>query len=228
MFDDTFVEELVVRRPTVWTVLARVGLVLVGVLFTMFGFLIIPYVFPLCLAIVCVLIYFLFRAQYVEYEYAFTNGDLDIDRIAGKRFRKRLVSIPESQIRVMAPYQAEYEPEVRGYQVSRKLDVSPSPRAAGFLFSRFGCILNARRANISPARGRRIFHRNASPFDRPGEGANGWAERENGRSACFTIIFYPMWAWRCCSARCWASFCLIFLFRDIAPMWWPMKPARAR
>lgn len=134
MFDDTFVEELVVRRPTVWTVLVRVGLVLVGVLFTMFGFLIIPYVFPLCLAIVCVLIYFLFRAQYVEYEYAFTNGDLDVDRIAGKRFRKRLVSIPESQIRVMAPYQAEYEPEVRGYQVSRKLDVSPSPRAAGRWF----------------------------------------------------------------------------------------------
>ncbi len=130
MFDDTFVEELVVRRLTLWNILARVGLVTGGILFTMFGFLIIPYVFPLCLAIVCVLIYFLFRAQYVEFEYAFTNGDLDIDRIAGKRFRKQIVSIPESQIRVMAPYRAEYESEVRGYQVSRKYDVSTSPRAA--------------------------------------------------------------------------------------------------
>lgn len=134
MFDDTFVEELVVRQATPLTILARVGLILFGVLFTMFGFLVIPYVFPLCLAIVCVLIYFLFRAQYVEYEYAFTNGDLDIDRISGKRFRKRIVSIPENQIRVMAPYQAEYEVEVRGYQVSRKHDVSASSRAAGRWF----------------------------------------------------------------------------------------------
>ncbi len=134
MFDDTFVEELVVRRTTPLNILIRVALVLGGVLFTMFGFLLIPYVFPLCLAIVCVLIYFLFRMQYVEYEYAFTNGDLDIDRIAGKRFRKRLASIPESQIRVMAPYEAAYESEVRDYQVSRKLDVSASSRAAGRWF----------------------------------------------------------------------------------------------
>ena len=109
MFDDTFVEELVVRRTTPLSMLIRILLVLFGVLFVLFGFLIIPYVFPLCLAIVCVAIWFLFRAQYVEYEYAFTNGDLDIDRIAGKRHRKQIVSIPESQIRVMAPYQAEYE-----------------------------------------------------------------------------------------------------------------------
>ena len=54
MFDDTFVEELIVRRTTPLNVLIRVLLVLFGLLFTMFGFLIIPYVFPLCLAIVCV------------------------------------------------------------------------------------------------------------------------------------------------------------------------------
>lgn len=130
MFDDTFVEELVVRRTTPLSMLIRILLVLFGVLFVLFGFLIIPYVFPLCLAIICVAIWFLFRAQYVEYEYAFTNGDLDIDRIAGKRHRKQIVSIPESQIRVMAPYQAEYESEVVGYQVSRKYDVSASPKAA--------------------------------------------------------------------------------------------------
>ena len=134
MFEDTFVEELVVRRTTVLGTLIRVGAILFGILFAMFGFLVIPMVFPLCLAIVCVLIWFLFRAQYVEYEYAFTNGDLDIDRISGKRHRKRIVSIPESQIRVMAPYQAEYESEVTGYQVSRKYDVSASSRAAGRWF----------------------------------------------------------------------------------------------
>ena len=124
--------ELLVRKRMM--LLTLVLLVLFGLLFTMFGFLIIPYVFPLCLAIVCVLIWFLFRAQYVEYEYAFTNGDLDIDRISGKRHRKRIASIPESQIRVMAPYEAAYESEVTGYQVSRKYDASASSRAAGRWF----------------------------------------------------------------------------------------------
>lgn len=131
MFDDTFVEELIVRRSTVWNTLARIGLILFGVLFAMFGFLLIPYVYPLCLAVVCVLIWFLFRAQYVEFEYAFTNGELDIDRISGKRTRRQIVSIPESKIRVMAPYAAEYEGEFTGYQVSRKYDVSSAPNAAG-------------------------------------------------------------------------------------------------
>ena len=51
MFDDTFVEELVARRPTVWTVLVRVGLVLVGVLFTLLHALIQAYVLTMLTAL---------------------------------------------------------------------------------------------------------------------------------------------------------------------------------
>lgn len=134
MFDDTFVEELIVRRTTPLNVLIRVAIVLFILFFTMFGFLIIPYVFPLCLAAICVGAYFLFKFQYVEFEYSFTNGDLDLDKIMGKRKRKHLATIPYDKIHVMAPYAAEYEGEVQGYQVSSKLDVSSSNRAAGRWF----------------------------------------------------------------------------------------------
>ena len=70
------------------------------------------------------------RFQYVEYEYSFTNGDLDVDKIMAKRKRERKLEINQRQIRVMAPYTAEYEPETKDYKVSEVLDFSSSKNAA--------------------------------------------------------------------------------------------------
>ncbi|MBE6758190.1 MAG: hypothetical protein E7552_06565 [Ruminococcaceae bacterium] len=39
-----------------------------------------------------------------EYEYCVTNGDIDIDRIRGKRRRLRLVSVRGDKIESLAPY----------------------------------------------------------------------------------------------------------------------------
>lgn len=41
-----------------------------------------------------------------EYEYCVTNGDIDIDRIRGKRRRLRLVSVRGDKIETLAPYAA--------------------------------------------------------------------------------------------------------------------------
>lgn len=40
----------------------------------------------------------------IEYEYIFTNGDLDIDKIIGKESRKRIVSIKCAQVEKYADY----------------------------------------------------------------------------------------------------------------------------
>ena len=50
---------------------------------------------PLILVAVGVvyLAYILFSNTFVEYEYIVTNNDLDIDRISGKRKRKRLITV---------------------------------------------------------------------------------------------------------------------------------------
>ena len=42
-----------------------------------------------------------------EYEYCVTNGDIDIDRIRGKRRRLRLVSVRGDKIEALAPYKGE-------------------------------------------------------------------------------------------------------------------------
>lgn len=41
----------------------------------------------------CYLAYLLFTGTSVEYEYIVTNNDLDIDKISGKRKRKRLITV---------------------------------------------------------------------------------------------------------------------------------------
>ena len=74
------------------------------------------------------------KFQYVEYEYAFTNGDLDVDRIQAKRKRTRMLEINQRSIQVMAPYTAEYESVTKDYNVTEVRDFSSSKDAAGRWF----------------------------------------------------------------------------------------------
>ncbi len=132
--DDIFVEEMVVRRKTVWNLLLSVLVVIVALFLAVFLWLLVPALTPAMLVIVCLAAYLGIKFQYVEYEYSFTNGDLDVDKIMAKRKRKRALEINQKQIQIMAPYTAEYESEVKGYQVAQVLDLSSSKNAAGRWF----------------------------------------------------------------------------------------------
>ncbi len=62
---------------------------------------------PLCLAIIIGAIWFavyLWQGLNVEYEYIVTNDDLDIDKITGKRKRKRLMSVDLKSVDEFYPY----------------------------------------------------------------------------------------------------------------------------
>ena len=50
------------------------------------------------------LAYVLFCNTYVEYEYIVTNNDLDIDKISGKRKRKRLITLKLNTVRQWGEY----------------------------------------------------------------------------------------------------------------------------
>lgn len=47
--------------------------------------------------------WWLIQTQYIEYEYSVLNGDLDIDRITGKRKRKRVVQVRARKIDELLP-----------------------------------------------------------------------------------------------------------------------------
>lgn len=66
----------------------------------LFGFL------PLIIIAVgaCYLAYLLLGGTFVEYEYIVTNNDLDIDKISGKRKRKRLITVKLNTVKSWGEY----------------------------------------------------------------------------------------------------------------------------
>ncbi len=133
-YDDTFVEELVVRRNSLKNLLLEVLIVAAAVALAAAVWLFLSPIFPAMLVILVFGAYLGIKFQGVEYEYSFTNGDLDVDKIMAKRKRKRLVEINQKQIQVMAPYTAEYESVTKDYSVSQVIDASSSKNAAGRWF----------------------------------------------------------------------------------------------
>lgn len=50
-----------------------------------------------------VLLYFLKQREHMEYEYIFTNGDVDIDRIVEARRRKKVTHFDVKEVYILAP-----------------------------------------------------------------------------------------------------------------------------
>ena len=132
--DDIFVEEMVIRRRSLVNLLLSVLAVALALALLAAVFLFLPAILPAMLVILCFGAYLAIKFQYTEYEYSFTNGDFDVDRIQAKRKRKRMLEIHQSQIKVMAPYTAEYESETKDYHVTEALDFSAHKDAAGRWF----------------------------------------------------------------------------------------------
>ncbi len=92
MNTDFYAEYLVEKRSDSMDTLKRIGMlagitVLCGVCFVFLG----PFAF-LFIALILYGGYYLFTGLSVEYEYIITNGSLDVDKIMGRRSRKRMIS----------------------------------------------------------------------------------------------------------------------------------------
>ena len=104
---DIFVEQLVKKQKTGKDYL-RIVACLVGVFAALFamtfgmaiqgiGFII----FVVCCALIYAM-YLLITATNMEYEYCFTNGSLDVDKVINRRSRKRMLSLNTRKIEIMA------------------------------------------------------------------------------------------------------------------------------
>ena len=99
---DHFAEYLVQKRPTsqdrlkqgLIVAAAVVLSVLIGAIAVLTGWL-----FLLVLVIGAIYgAYYLLTGCYTEYEYTVTNGGLDVDKIAGRRKRSHLLTVPVSKL----------------------------------------------------------------------------------------------------------------------------------
>ena len=84
--------------------------VLLGVLFVLIASSIIPFFLPLWIFIPCWFGYFIISGRCLEFEYSITNHVIDIDRIAGKRRRRKMIVIDLKEI------QGYGIPEDEGYR----------------------------------------------------------------------------------------------------------------
>ena len=118
---DVFLECLMKKKQTGLDVLKQIGLILAGVVasyvvmivFQMLGSFFASYTL-LGVAGVFYGTWVLLRNYNLEYEYIFTNGDLDIDVIKAQKTRKRMVSLQCKKIELMASdknmtYQRDFE-----------------------------------------------------------------------------------------------------------------------
>lgn len=109
---DVFIEYLVRRRRTPKTTLAKLGLVLAGafVAFAVFNlsFLLGPFSFVGLLAAFGAVYgaYVLVTNMNIEYEYALTNGEMDVDKIIAQRKRKRLATVRCREVEDFGRYKA--------------------------------------------------------------------------------------------------------------------------
>lgn len=140
---DVFIEHLVKKRPTTGDRLKIVGLCLAAVLLILLLFILSGLLRPLAmfvLLLVAGVIYGwwkLLNSFRVEYEYALTNGEMDVDKIIAQSRRKRLVTVNLRNIELMAPVHGGKSAEYGSARVAQTIDASVSPNDADAWFILF-------------------------------------------------------------------------------------------
>lgn len=94
---DVFKEQLVLKKATSTDYVKKIGFIfggfVIAIAFMTISFIFNLYVFMIISAIILYLIVMNLGNFSIEYEYIVTNKDLDIDRIKGKKNRKRLITV---------------------------------------------------------------------------------------------------------------------------------------
>lgn len=129
LYHDVFVEQLVKHRLRLRNILIKVLAILFALFITATAWLISPTYSYIIFTAAVLLAYLIFRSQDYEFEYTYTNGELDVDRIVAQRRRKRVMSTNCRCIDVMAPYTQENEHLRKAYKVIRTVDYSSSPKS---------------------------------------------------------------------------------------------------
>jgi len=127
---DVFIEYMVAVRKTIKTTLLKIliilgGAFLVVVMMTLSGLLGAFSILGVAAAMgVAYGAYFLLTSMNVEYEYAITNGEMDVDKITAQRKRKRLCTIKWREVEAFGKY---VPAEHSGKQYENKFMACDSP-----------------------------------------------------------------------------------------------------
>lgn len=136
---DVFLECLVKKKVTPAFMALKVLYFTLGIIIFMVSFMFIGSQFfgPFALLVGVGAIYFawyLSTSLNVEFEYIFTNGEIDVDKIMAKRKRKRLVTVKVSGFNEFDVYKPAAH-DLSKYEV--KYDVAVAPNEEGTYYATF-------------------------------------------------------------------------------------------
>lgn len=100
-YKDVFVEQIIRRKRAGKETVFKIAAVILSLILMGLAFIYIRILFPFLFALICVLAYFMFKFSVKEYEYSFISGDVDIDKILGKRKRTNVLSCSCREIQRM-------------------------------------------------------------------------------------------------------------------------------
>lgn len=114
---DVFIEQIVKKQNEMKDILRNSAIITGGILLAAVVFLFLLTSFPykeyvgtivfLIFAGILYYTWYIVSGLNLEYEYIFTNGELDIDKISNKRKRKRLTTVRMSRVDKMDVYDAK-------------------------------------------------------------------------------------------------------------------------
>ncbi len=137
--NDVFVEQIVLQKKSPLQHLKYIGIVLgillLNLVILFFG--VTRIIFPVTFALSCWFGYNILRDSRIEFEYSFTNGELDVDCIRGKRKRNSLASLTVRKLDLLAPMTGEYAREYNSKSIRNRIDASAGEKSDGRWFLRY-------------------------------------------------------------------------------------------
>ncbi|AFK85274.1 MULTISPECIES: DUF6106 family protein [Thermoanaerobacterium] len=136
---DIFIEKLVKKQRTSKDTLKALGLILASLVIVFFIIPLIPFVKGFLIFFIVAIpffAYYVIKSQNIEYEYAYTNGELDVDRIVAESRRKRLLSVDCKDFEIVAKVSSDkYSDEYR--KIPNKVEAVSSMASPDVYFAVF-------------------------------------------------------------------------------------------
>ena len=101
---DTYAECMVKHRSTVLDIICQFLLVILAAVLVSLVVIFVKGIGALLAVLIIYGAYYLITSRFLEYEYIFTNGDLDVDKIINRKKRERLITVKSDEIEKFALY----------------------------------------------------------------------------------------------------------------------------
>lgn len=126
---DIFNEYLIKKLPTSSDYLKKAGIGVIAIIIMALGLM---YTGPMVFLIIVAVgfgVFYVYKEFDIEYEYILTNDELDIDKIISRERRKHLLTVKITDFEILAPFTDEYKREYEQSSITKRIDVSSSPKS---------------------------------------------------------------------------------------------------